>query len=297
MKTALWVFAFSALGLLPVKSSEREIPYFVSTQWLADHANDSDLVILQTAFTRKEYEVAHIPGTRFLWFRWLAIDTPDLSTEMPDISSAKNILEELGISRNSKIVIVFTKGSVTSTTRMLLALSYFGFGNQTAVLDGGLDAWKAEGRPISKETPVVKRTSLTLSLHPEIITNAEWVKSRLHSDRVKIIDARSKNFYDGNGGGVLRTGHIRGAKNLPFTSIVDSTNRVLPVPALKKLFDAAGVIPGDTVVTYCHIGQQATLVYTAARLLGFEAIVYDGCFEDWNVRDDDYPVEKAEEKK
>ena len=85
MKTALWVFAFSALGLLPVKSSEREIPYFVSTQWLADLANDSGLVILQKAFTRKEYEVAHIPGTRFLWFRRLAIDTPDLSTEMPDI--------------------------------------------------------------------------------------------------------------------------------------------------------------------------------------------------------------------
>lgn len=297
MKIALWAFAFLGLGFLPVKSSQREIPYFVSTQWLADHVNDSDVVVLQTAFTRKEYEVAHIPGTRFLWFRWLAIDTPDLSTEMPDLTAAKNILEELGVSQHSKIIIVFTKGSVATTTRMLLALSYFGFGNQTAVLDGGLDVWKAEGRPISREAPVVKRTSLILTLHPEIIANAEWVKNHLHSKKVKIIDARSKNFYDGNGGGVLRTGHIQGAKNLPFTSIVDSTNRVLPIPALKKLFDDAGVIQGDTVVTYCHIGQQATLVYTAALLLGYEAVVYDGCFEDWNVRDDEYPVEKTEEKK
>lgn len=293
----LATFALILLWSLPLTAGERPIPYFVSAQWLADHANDSDLVILQTAFTRKEYEAAHIPGARFLWFRWLAADTPDLSTEMPDRDAVRNILEELGISQNSRIVLVFAGSNITTTTRMFLALSYYGFGSRTAVLDGGLEAWKAEGRPVSKETPLVKRTSLTLTLHPEVITNAEWVRDRLRAEKLKIIDARTKNFYDGRGGGVLRTGHIQGAKNIPYTSVVDSTNRILSLPALQKLFDQAGIVQGDTVVTYCHVGQQATLVYAAARMLGYEAVVYDGCFEDWNVRDEGFPVEKTEEKK
>lgn len=292
MKKLLSCLILFYLSVPSAEGSERTLPYFVSTQWLADHINDSDLVILQTAFTRKEYAVGHIPGSRFLWFNWLAMDTPDLSTEMPDSVTAKNVLENLGISQKSKIVVVFTRGSVTTTTRMLVALSYFGFDSQTAVLDGGLDVWKAEGRPITKDIPIVQKTALALKLHPEIITNAEWVKSRLSSEKVKIIDARSKNFYAGNGGGILRTGHIESARNIPFSTLTDSTNKILPVASLQKIIDDAGIKKGDTVVTYCHVGQQATLVYTVARMLGYEALLYDGCFEDWNVRDESYPVKK-----
>lgn len=292
MKKILVGLILFYLSVPTVNGTERKLPYFVSTQWLAEHANDSDVVILQTAFTRKEYAVGHIPGSRFLWFNWLAMDTPDLSTEMPDSMTAKNVLENLGVAQNSKIIIVFTRGSVTTTTRMMLALSYFGFGDQTAVLDGGLDMWKVEGRPITKETPSVQKTSLTLTLHPEIITNADWVKSRLSDEKIKIVDARSKNFYNGNGGGILRTGHIDGAKNIPFTTMTDSTNKLLPIASLQKIIDDAGIKSGDTVVAYCHVGQQATLVYTVVRMLGYEALLYDGCFEDWNVRDESYPVKK-----
>jgi len=62
---------------------------------------------------------------------------------------------------------------------------------------------------------------------------------------------------------------------------------------LQKLFQDAGIKPGDKLITYCHVGQQATVVYLVARLLGHEAAVYDGSFEDWNTREDDYPVEKT----
>jgi thiosulfate/3-mercaptopyruvate sulfurtransferase len=297
MKSSLSFIAGTLLLSLSLHATERAIPYFVTTQWLADHSNDSDLVILQTAFSKKEYQFAHVPGARFLWFSWLAPNTPDLSTEMPELNDAKNILEQLGISEHSRIVIVFGGSNVTTTTRMLLAFSYFGFGDRVGILDGGFEMWKSEKRPISKDAPKIRRTSLQISVRPEVITSADWVKAHLASPNVAIIDARLKNFYDGNGGGVARTGHIKGARNIPFTTLVDSTNRILPIMELQKLFDGAGVKKGDTVVTYCHTGQQATLVYTAARYLGYHAIVYDGCFEDWNVRDDSYPVEKTEKEK
>ena len=274
--------------------AERQIPYFVTTQWLSDHLNDKDLVILQVGFTRNEFKFGHLPGARFLWFNYLATSNPDLNTEMPSVDEGKKVLEELGIAQNSKIVVVFAGQNVTTTTRMVLALSYFGFADQTAFLDGGLEMWKSEGRPISKEIPVVTKTRLNLKIDSSLITDADWVKQNLAAPGVTIVDARTKNFYDGNGGGVARQGHIKGAKSIPYSMIMDSTNKIKSIKELQAIFDSAGVAKGSTVVTYCHVGQQATLVYYAAKYLGYNAKVYDGCFEDWNVRDDSYLVEKPE---
>lgn len=278
-------------------SAERSIPQFVSTQWLADHLNDKDLVVLQVGFSRNEYKYAHLPSARFVWFNSLAVSNPDLNTEMPTMEEGKKVLEELGIAPDSKIVVVFTGQNVTTTTRIILALSYFGFAERTALLDGGLEMWKSEGRPVSKEMPQVKKSTLTIKLDPSVITDADWVKQNLANPKVTIIDARTKNFYDGNGGGVARQGHIKGAKSLPFSAILDSTNKIKSIAELQKIFDSTGIAKGTTVVTYCHVGQQATLVYYAAKYLGYDAKVYDGCFEDWNVRDDSYPIEKPESVK
>ncbi len=276
---------------------ERTTPIFVSTQWLADHLNDPDVVVLQVAFNRADYKLGHIPGARFLWFEWLAISTPDASTEMPAIAQADTVLENLGITDKSEIILCFTGQSISITTRMFLAMSYFGLGNQTSFLDGGLDAWKKENREISKEIPVVQKSSLTLHVNPSVVTDADWVKSNLNNPNVVIIDARAKNFYDGAGGGILRQGHIKGAKSLSYTSFFDTTNHVLDKAVIQKLFDSIGVTKETKVISYCHVGQQATVIFTMATSLGYDAALYDGSFEDWNVRGDDYPVEKPTPKK
>jgi thiosulfate/3-mercaptopyruvate sulfurtransferase len=273
-------------------SKPGQSPLFVSTEWLAQHLNEPGVTVLQVGFSRPEFQLGHIPGARFLWFDWLAISTPDLSTEMPPLTHADSVLEMLGITGNSTIVLCFTGTNITTTTRMLLAFTYFGIGDHVSVLDGGLDRWKAEKRPLSSETDSVRRTSLTLHTQPSCIVSADWVKSNLDNPAVAIVDARDKRFYGGNGGGVARTGHIKGAISIPFSSCVDSTGRAKDAGTLQKLFDDAGVKKGMRVVTYCHVGQQATLVYAIARSLGYDAAVYDGSFQEWNVRGDAYPVEK-----
>jgi thiosulfate/3-mercaptopyruvate sulfurtransferase len=87
-----------------------------------------------------------------------------------------------------------------------------------------------------------------------------------------------------------RTGHIAGAKSVPFTGIADDENVFRSQSDLAALFAKAGVKPGDTVVGYCHIGQQATGTLFAARLLGYPVKLYDGSFEDWSAHAD-LPVE------
>ena len=94
-----------------------------------------------------------------------------------------------------------------------------------------------------------------------------------------------------------RAGHIPSANNIPFSSLVeDSTNKFKSVEAFRALFTGAGVRPGDSVATYCHIGQQASLLYFVARYLGYEAHLYDGSFQDWSNRKE-LPVEKSESQK
>jgi len=265
---------------------------FVSTEWLSSHLNDPNLVVLHVSFNRPEYQLAHIPGAKFLWYDWLVISTPDASTEMPAVTQADTVLESLGITDSSVIVLCFSGTNLSTTTRVFLALTYFGLGHQTSILDGGLEAWKSEKRPVSREIPSGRRTQITLQIDPSAIVDADRVKSALTDSGVVIVDARDKRFYDGAGGSISRTGHIKGAKSLPFSSVVDSTSRLKDLETIQKIFSDAGIRRDSKLFIYCHVGQQATLVYAAARKLGYDAAVYDGSFQDWSLRGEEYPVER-----
>jgi thiosulfate/3-mercaptopyruvate sulfurtransferase len=98
------------------------------------------------------------------------------------------------------------------------------------------------------------------------------------------VDARDTSFYNGRETRQGRNGHIPGAASLYFGRIVDSSGKFLSPVQLKAVFTESGVQQGQTVVTYCHIGQQASFVWFAARYLGFPARLYDGSFQDWALR-------------
>jgi len=271
-------------------NAQEQKDLIVTTDWLAANLNDPGLVILHVANTRREYLNGHIPGARFLWTGWFAQDNPELTFEVVPVSKLVSAIEDLGITNNSKIILCFSRSSVTMATRMFVTLDYAGLGTQTAFLDGGFELWKAENRRVSKEVPDVKRSTFAPVIKNSAVVTVETVRSAIGNPNTAIIDARSERFYQGQPGGFSRGGHVPGAVNIPFSSIVDSTNKFLSYAELKMLFEKAGVIKGKRIITYCHIGQQATLVYFASRYLGHEASLYDGSFEDWSSREE-LPVE------
>ena len=107
-----------------------------------------------------------------------------------------------------------------------------------------------------------------------------------------MVDARNPQFYDGRDTSHARPGHIPGARNLPFDEIVDSSGYFKSPAQLAELFRGAGAASGELVVAYCHIGQQASLVWFGARLLGYDARLYDGSFTEWTTLQQ-YPVERT----
>jgi len=281
-------FILAALTAAAPPVSPRE-PLVVTTAWLANHLHDKGLILFHIGdrATRAVYDSVHIPGAQFL-APLSEFSTPrvqgSLVLELPSVATLDSVLESKGISDDSRIVLYYAREYFSPTSRAFFTLDYMGLGGRVSILDGGLEAWQAEGRPVSAEAPVVSAGHFTPRPHPEVVADADFVKAHLDDKSVRIVDARDTAFYNGRDTRQGRNGHIKGAVSIPFGTMVDSAGKFLSPTMLKAEFAQAGVKDGQTVVTYCHIGQQATLVWFVARYLGFNAKLYDGSFQDWAAR-------------
>lgn len=239
-----------------------------------------------------DYNDEHIDGARFLWPGWLAPDTPEGSFNAPDIKSATEVLRKLGISNNQHVILCHVRNEVSVTARMFLALESLGLKGNVSFLNGGLEAWKKEGYPVTKEVPAYKPGNF--SAKPiSVLVDKNYVLSNLDSKSVDIVDARMKRYYDGDQTGYPRAGHIKGAKNIPFTEMVDETNTFKSNELLQPYFNAVTSDPNKELVTYCFIGQTASVVYLAGRILGYNMKLYDGSLQEWS-RLPELPMEKSE---
>ena len=98
-----------------------------------------------------------------------------------------------------------------------------------------------------------------------------------------MVDARISRIYDGEPiTGYARSGHIAGAKNIPFTEMVNATNKFKSIDSLQAYFTPVVPDKKKEVVTYCFIGQTASVVYLAGRILGYDMKLYDGSMQEWN---------------
>jgi thiosulfate/3-mercaptopyruvate sulfurtransferase len=266
----------------------------VTTAWVAEHLTDPDLVVLHVS-PPAGYATAHIPGARLAAPASFSVtgqsaDGSPLNLQMPDVETLRKGLESLGISDNSRIVVYATTPATTPiATRLVLTLQYAGLAARTHFMQGGLTEWVAEGRPTTDVVPEPKVGTLSALKVVPLIVDADFVDAQRKTAGVRVIDARAKTLYDGvqtggNQANPHKTGHIEGAVSVPFNSTYDAQGRFKSVDELRAIFTEAGVKPGETVIAYCHIGQQATATIFAARLLGYDVKLYDGSFEDWSKR-------------
>lgn len=275
-------------------AAEPQRDILVTPEWLAERLDDPSLVVVQVADIRLDYLREHIPGARFLWPGWLEQTTAEMTVELFPVATMDSVLESLGISNSSEIVLcdTYSLGTAAGAARAWATLDYLGMGDRAKILDGGFQAWQAAGKPTTKEVPKVARGSFTPKIKEHVFVDLEYVKSRVGKPGIRLVDVRRSADYHGDPKIVLPSGHIPGAVSLPFASVIDESRCYAPIDTLGARFAAAGIQPGDEIIAYCYRGKSACFAYVAATMLGYKAHVYDGSFEEWWGRGD-LPLEMA----
>ena len=262
--------------------------FLVSGDWLAahlaEHANDPSFLILHVG-SQKDYDAGHIPGARLITLADISITGPTgLRLELPPLADLQTALARLGVTDTSRIIVYAGNDSVQSATRVWFTLDYLGLSDRASLLDGGIAGWRARHRDVSTApAPPVNPGKFTARPSPQRVVSADWLNQHSSDPTVQILDARLPEFYSGaNAGGMPRAGHIPGARSVPYTTLLSDNGSLKPRDELAGMLNS-GIAQ---TVSYCHIGQQATVIYFVARYLGLDARLYDGSFQDWSARKD-----------
>lgn len=281
--------AAATLALATPAAAQRPLPPIrvVTAAWLAEHLTDPSVVVVEVEMggMMSLGRGRHIPGARTIAWDDIATTRGGLRTELPDAAPLRARLEQLGIG-DSTLVVVTTAHEAPMASRFLLTLDWLGL-TRLAWLDGGLAAWKAEGRPLTSDAPRVTPARITSAVRTDLVVDAAWITARLGRPGLALVDTRTDGEYVGAGErhGMPSAGHLAGARQLEWEQLFANPEglRLKPTAELAAL-DAARASAGDTVVTYCWVGYRASMTYVAARILGLPTRFYDGSYQDWLER-------------
>ena len=263
----------------------------VSTDWLAKNLTNPNVIVIQVGREQKDYFAGHLPNARFLPLNALVITRENKANELPPLEKLKTLFANLGVNNDSRIVLYGDNYNLLAA-RAYFTLDYLGLGENAALLDGGLDKWKAEKRALSTEVFEIKTGNFTPRVNPNVIAvrdvvrDVSWATTNLDAPNYSLIDARPNEEYTGAKADstLAKTGHIPGAVSIFWMdkNLVSKENPVLKTPKdLRQIYEAAGATRDKKVVSYCRTGVQASHTYFVAKYLGYDVAMYDGSFSEW----------------
>jgi thiosulfate/3-mercaptopyruvate sulfurtransferase len=276
------------------------LPTVVTTEWLAKELGKPDLRVLDGTWhmpqlrrdARAEFAQGHIPGAAFFDIDAIADPTTTLPHMLPTAEAFAAAVGDLGVGSGDRVVVYDARG-VVSAARVWWTFRVFGH-DSVAVLDGGLRAWKAEGRPLETGAPTPPRREFHARRRPELVRDLDAMRRNLATRAEQVLDARSRGRFAGTEPEPrpgLRGGHIPGSLNLPYETLYRPDGTLLPPDGLRAAIEAAGVDLGKPITTSCGSGVTASVLALALHLVGVpRAAVYDGSWTEW-ASQHDTPVE------
>jgi thiosulfate/3-mercaptopyruvate sulfurtransferase len=262
----------------------------VSTEWLADHLGEPDLVIVDSSWHmpasgrsgRDEYLAAHIPGARFFDIDEVSDHSDPGPHMLPSAAEFAAAMERLGIGRDDRIV-VYDNSPTLTAARGWFTFRHFG-ARQVAILDGGFQKWAVEGRPTESGEPAPRQASFDATAAPgevftkqQILAGGDWA----------LLDARGKGRFEATEPeprAGLAGGHIPGARNLPFGQVYKEDGTFKSRDELRRLFAEAAIDPARPFIASCGSGVTATSLIFAAHLIGNDSgKLYDGSWTEWGA--------------
>ncbi len=261
----------------------------VTTEWLAEHLKDPDLVVLCINSTPEFYAKGHIPGARQIKLSEIAVTREGIPNELPPVETLQRTFAAAGVSLNAHVVIYGERSNLLAA-RAYFTLDYLGVAQRASLLDGGIEKWKNEGRPLSTETPAVTPVKLTVSPRPEILVDTAAMRNlQKKPGTITLVDARPAKEFTGEqlSEDVATAGHIPGARSLYWMDmLVSRENPVLrPETELRRMYMEMNAAADRPLVTYCRTGMQSSFDYFVAKYLGYNPSMYDASFIEWSKKD------------
>lgn len=265
----------------------------VTTEWLERELGAPDLKVIDATLflpgtprdARAEYEAEHIAGAVFLDLDEVSDTSNPVPHMLPSEAKFASRMASLG-ARDGQRFVVYDNSPLHSSARAWWMLRSFG-AHYVAILDGGLQKWKAEGRPLESKRPEVRHGHFSPSFDGGKVVDKAFVTGLLGSAGHEIIDARGAGRFSGDEAEPrpgMASGHIPGSKNLPQGRLFEADNSWKRGEALRAAFDEAGVDLAKPMVATCGSGITACVLLFGAHLLGKEDVqLYDGSWAEWGA--------------